>query len=272
MSTELTLVKRDLEVVDSKTESSDIEVVDLIRVAVEKGMDIERLLELRERIKKEKAQEEFSKAFSRFQSELPEVIKDKKVLNKDGTIRYQYASLDTILNIIKPFLAKHNLSITFKTQTNNDSITVICIVRHILGHAEETSFTLPIDDSPHISKIQRFGSTLTYARRYALSLALGILSTDEDNDASNEAETVAEMPVHTAQTVQLQNGNSITENQKKKIFVLLKGKTREERLQIVKAILGREIASLNDLTKAEASQVIDVLESGKEPFQSSSSQ
>lgn len=263
MSTELTSVKKEAAVVDTKSEVYDFEVVDLIRVAVERGMDIEKLLELREKIKKERAQEEFTREFSQFQSELPEVVKDKKVLNKDGTLRYQYASLDSILVAIKPLLTKHKLSITFKTQVNNDSITVTCVVKHIAGHSEETSFTLPIDDSPHISKIQRYGSTLTYARRYALSLALGLLSTDEDNDGNVDT---------TIQTNKENENNQknqeemITEAQMKALFALLKDKTKDEKLQIASSILGRQVNSSKELTKREASKIIETLKNEKEPF------
>ena len=40
---------------------------------------------------------------------------------------------------------------------------------------------------------------------------------------------------------------------------LLKGQTREQSLAIVAGIIGREIESRNELTKAEASRVIDAL-------------
>lgn len=145
----------------------------LIKTALERGMDIEKIVELREKIKKEIAEQEFFKSFKEFQREIPEIQKDKVVYNKDGSIRYRYASLDTIISTIKPYLSKHGLSLRYETEfTDNNYITLKCIIQHFLGHKEVTIFKLPIDSSQHITDIQKFGSTITYARRYALCLAL----------------------------------------------------------------------------------------------------
>lgn len=57
-----------------------------------------------------------------------------------------------------------------------------------------------------------------------------------------------------------------TEKQLKAIMALLKGKSRDERLQIVSSILGREVTTSKELTKKDASKIIDALQGNIEPF------
>lgn len=245
-------VTENLAVIETKTPEPDLAIV-MLQTAIEKGMNvetIEKLLQMRESLRKEYAKTEFLKAFTMFQAEIPEIVKDKTVPNKDGSPRYSYATLGKIIEVIKPYLSKYNLSYRFETSFDDKSITIHCIIQHILGHSETTSFKIPIDNSPHMSDIQKHGSSMSYARRYSLCLALGLVA-DEDNEEILEKEEKPE---------------PITEGQMKALFALLKDKAREERLQIVSSILGREISSSKELTKEEASKVIDALKNGKEPF------
>jgi len=55
-----------------------------------------------------------------------------------------------------------------------------------------------------------------------------------------------------------------TEPQRRKLFALLRraGLSREERLAEISWLLGREVASTNDLTRAEMSRLIDALTPG----------
>ena len=62
---------------------------------------LEKLFTLREKVKAEKAKEAYVAAMSDFQSQCPVIKKTKKVLNKDGTLRYQYAPLESIVEQIK---------------------------------------------------------------------------------------------------------------------------------------------------------------------------
>ncbi len=51
----------------------------------------------------------------------------------------------------------------------------------------------------------------------------------------------------------------MTEPQRRALGALLKGQTREQALAVVSSIVGREVASRNELTKAETSKVLDAL-------------
>lgn len=230
----------------------------MLEKAIERGLDvstIEKLIELREKLIKEQARQEFIRALSLFQSKIPEIPKDKSVLNKDGTVRYRYCSYDKIVSAIKPFLAECGLSYRYETSFADGKLTIHCIIQHQSGHSEKTSFTIPVDTSPHMTEIQRFGSTITYARRYALCLALG-LATEEDTDA---ADLPAEESIQEQRPAE---DEPITESQRKAIltaFSRMGIQDRERRLKICSEIIGKSIQSTNDLTKKEASRIIERL-------------
>jgi hypothetical protein len=61
-------------------------------------------------------------------------------------------------------------------------VEVTCKINHINGHSQDAKFTAPIDPAAKVNDMQKTASALSYARRYALQLALGITTTDEDDD------------------------------------------------------------------------------------------
>jgi len=183
-------------------------IIAMAQVAVEKADvgTLERLVELRKQMKEERAKEEFYHALSSFQSELKPIKKSRIVKNKDGTVRYSYATFDDIIEAIQPLLEKYGLSYRFETEFENKSVNVKCIITHHMGHQETTSFKTIVEYSGRMLPIQEWGSALTYAKRYSLSLALG-LATEEDTDAIVR---------------EISKLNEITKDEAKKVIINLK--------------------------------------------------
>jgi len=161
----------------------------IIAQAVQAGASVEtmeRLFALRKEMKAEAAQEAFVRAMARFQAECPVIEKSKKVLNKDGrTVRYQYAPLDAIVTTVRPILAKCGMSYSIDTINDDTGITATCKVTHELGHSDTSSFKVPVDKEGFMTAPQKVASALTFAKRYAFCNALGILTGDEDTDATD---------------------------------------------------------------------------------------
>ncbi|HSW61745.1 MAG TPA: ERF family protein [Dissulfurispiraceae bacterium] len=159
----------------------------LIASAIDKGTPIEvmeKLLNMRDRIRAEQAEMAFREAMKNFQDECPVIKKKKKVLNKNSTTeRYRYAPLEDILKQVRPLLSKHGFSYTFTTQQDGTSVTVTCRAHHEAGHTEESSFSVPAEFE-HMTKQQESGSALTYAKRYSFCNAFGIMTGDDDNDGN----------------------------------------------------------------------------------------
>lgn len=158
----------------------------MMSLAIEKGIDLKELVELHERLKKSAAEEAFNEAMQRFQSEVPVVTHNElaDVKGRDGKQGYQYtfASLPHIAKTIKPMLKECGLSYSFDTKLEKGIISVTCTVHHVMGHKRTSTFEAPASGAPGMSEIQKGASTITYGQRYALKLALGLMTVDTDDD------------------------------------------------------------------------------------------
>jgi len=171
----------------------------LIIRAIDQNLDVdklERLLEMRERLRAEAAKDSFFRALSEFQADCPVIEKTKIVYNKkpdfrgNKTVRYKYAPLDEILTQVKDLLKQHGFSYVIKSEQSEGNIIATCVLHHIDGHEEETSFPAPVFQSEYMNNIQKVASALTYAKRYAFCNATGILTGDEDDDSNVTEEDV----------------------------------------------------------------------------------
>lgn len=186
-TTEMTAKK---EVIPAETQSkNESEVAIFIQQAIENKLPVEvmeKLFTLQEKVKAQRAKEEFVRALAGFQAEVPVIKKTKQVLNSDGrTIRYQYAPIDSIIEQIKRPLADNGLSFTWEIENKTGFIKATAKVTHIFGHTETSSFEIPIDTKGYMTVPQQYASALTFAKRYALCNALGISTADEDTDATD---------------------------------------------------------------------------------------
>lgn len=166
--------------------SGGIDVEALMMRAIDQGVPVEtleRLLAMRTAIKAEHAKEAYYEALGAFQSACPAIPKERIVKGKNGDVRYRYASLDDIVSAVSPHLKEYGLSYTIKTEQKDNFIIATCIVNHISGHSESSTFPVPIDSDSFMNKAQQAGSAMTYAKRYAFCNAFGIMTTDEDDDA-----------------------------------------------------------------------------------------
>lgn len=145
---------------------------------------MERLFDLRAKVKAEYAKEQFTEAMGAFQLACPVIKKTKKVLNKDGrSVRYQFAPLDGITEQIKQAMKANGLSYSWDTKHIEGHMVVTCKITHKLGHSETSTLEIPIDKEGFMTAPQKYASAQTFAKRYTLLNALGITTADEDTDA-----------------------------------------------------------------------------------------
>jgi hypothetical protein len=93
----------------------------------------------------------------------------------------KYADLTSVIDAIKPVLAKHNLAFYQRPQPSESGILVQTILRHSSGEEVDLG-TLYVPANKNDA--QGFGSALTYARRYALMTAFGVPAEDDDGNAA----------------------------------------------------------------------------------------
>jgi hypothetical protein len=96
----------------------------------------------------------------------------------------KYADLGSVVDAIKPALAKHGL---WFRQANHPSEGGVC-VETVIHHASGESVSCGQLFVP-ANKLdaQGFGSALTYARRYGLMTAFGVPAEDDDGNAAVRA-------------------------------------------------------------------------------------
>lgn len=160
---------------------------------------------IRRELKAEAAREAFFDSFAAFQAECPIIKKTKWVKSSGGSNLYAYAPLEQIIKQAGPFISKHGFSYTIKPsiESGDDAhplgrIVANCRVQHSAGHAEESVFMIDVREATNFTNsAQQAGVALTYAKRYALCAAFGIVTAEEDTDGfiSPEDARKARQPV-----------------------------------------------------------------------------
>lgn len=174
------------------------EVTSLVQMAIERNVPVElleRLVALKERVEARDARKAFFDAVSSFQDKCPEIIKSstaKITTRKGGQYSYTYAPLDVIARTIRPILREHGLSYSFDVASEGKTLIVSCVLRHIDGHEERSSFPVPIETDAAMSDAQKNGAALTYGKRQSLVAVLGLTTADEDVDAAKQEPSTAE--------------------------------------------------------------------------------
>ena len=113
-------------------------------------------------------------ALSKFQAEVDNPTRDSQGHN------YKYANLANILNSVKQPLATNKLSVCQMLGSGVQGVSVTTILMHESGEYIQSEYSIPQETSSRMSGPQQAGTTITYARRYALAACLGIAQEDPD--------------------------------------------------------------------------------------------
>jgi len=177
---------------------------------------------------------ELATALAKAQGEMKNAAKD----SANPFFKSKYADLASVVEAIRAPFAKYGLSYLQRVEESaKDEVKVETILFHESGE----SFSLGVLALP-VTKAdaQGYGSALTYARRYSLSL-LGVAPEDDDGNAAvsstamsgnhpsakppimqpqrKSEQSPASAPVGSKDT----NGDFITEAQGKRMFAIAKG-------------------------------------------------
>lgn len=107
-----------------------------------------------------------------------------------------YADLQAIMQAVRPALNANGLFVGQKVKHADGGLVVETIIAHQSG--ESYSFGelfMPVGASKGMNQAQAFGSAETYARRYALSAALGVVADDDDDGQSAGSRSQTDAPV-----------------------------------------------------------------------------
>lgn len=129
---------------------------------------------------------ELATALATAQGELEDAGRDKKGYG------YSYADLAQVLQLARPVLSKHGLSVVQMPHNEDGGIALTTRLCHTSGQWIEDTLVLPVEIGKGMSTAQAIGSIITYGRRYSLTAMVGI--TQEDNDAAMRDPRPVAMP------------------------------------------------------------------------------
>lgn len=119
-------------------------------------------------------------ALVKFNCEIEIIAKDAK----NPHFKNNYASLDNIVEVIRPLLAKHGVIVMQIPGGDGENVIMKTMLMHESGEYMESEALImrPVKNDP-----QGVGSCITYARRYSLCSMLS-LSTGEDDDGNHASQ------------------------------------------------------------------------------------
>ena len=170
---------------------------------------------------------ELATALSKAQSQFTPVLKKAK-----GVHNSSYAEFIEFIEMAKPHLGEHGLSITQFPFNENGHVGIINRLMHSSGQWMEHDFGVP----PSKHDTHAYGSAITYTKRYCYGSILGIPTTDDDGNLSMGLDNPSEKPSQTISATQL-----------KTLVDILDGNEDLER-RILKA---NAVTSLSDVPKSK---------------------
>lgn len=163
-------------------------LIDVIaQAARDPNVDIdkmERLIAMQERVRSREAETEYYAALAALQPNLPIIDERGGIKDRSGNIQSTYALWEDVNEAIRPVLAEHGFSLTFRVARADNEIIVTGVLAHRGGHREDTTITLPTDTSGSKNAVQAVGSSTSYGKRYTAFALLNITSTGEDDDGN----------------------------------------------------------------------------------------
>jgi hypothetical protein len=119
---------------------------------------------------------DIAKALVKFHQQLKPISKDAK----NPFFGSDYLTLSGILDAVRPILTSCDLAVMQSIKVDSGINILITHIIHASGQSLTSEMILP-----SIQDAQKFGSLITYYKRYQLQAMLGISSTDEDDDGNS---------------------------------------------------------------------------------------
>jgi ERF superfamily protein len=115
--------------------------------------------------------------------------------SKNPHFRSRYSSLTAIWDCLRGPMSKHGLCVWQDVTTNELGVSVTTRISHGSGQwCEFGPLTIPVDRK----NAQGIGAAITYAKRFTLAAAIGIVS-DEDDDGNGVSKVPEEACISDAQ-------------------------------------------------------------------------
>ena len=136
-------------------------------------------------------------------ADLVAALSELRTLGQDGSnphFKSRYLTLQTLIEGVRPILARHNLALLQPVTADGASVTVTTLLLHTSGAEFSSALTLTATGP---ATPQALGSLISYGRRYGAGSLLGIVS-DADDDGNAASAPPATDPTYDAWVASLQ--------------------------------------------------------------------
>ncbi len=154
----------------------------LLEIAIEKGIDtdkLEKLIELKNREEERQCKREFDFHFGEMQKEFKPIDR-----TKDG-FSSKYAPLALMVQKYATIISSHGFSYHWRESAIEAGKRVTIIISGWGYTDDQTYFDVPhIEGTKAMNAIQVKGTLSSYGQRYTFKAGFGITETDEDTDGN----------------------------------------------------------------------------------------
>lgn len=223
-------------------------VAKMMQAVIDKGISqenvavMEKLVELYERMEAKDAEKQFAVAFRNLQSEIPVIIADRDVPDRNGNLRYKFAAYEDVMEKVRPLLERHGFTVSFSMTYGDARVIQHCTLQHTGGHSRTNQFAVRAGDGPPgASASQADGAAATYAKRFALCAALNITIERGDTDAAPQDVKLEGEPITPEQVIYLKEQVKDTGANEVRFLEMAGVKTYEEITQGSYKVLTRSL-------------------------------
>ncbi len=222
------------EVVQVQEEKNPVmEMLQMAMVNSDVDLDkMQKIMDMAERHEEKLAFKAYNRDMALMQGEIP-AIEFNAQIKVNNQVRSNYTTYEGIMKVMQPILSKFGFSVSFNPQASDNLLTVDCMIAHKDGHIEKSSLSLPFDNSGSKNSVQSIGSSISYAKRYALCLKLNIATGGEDNDGNT-----IEQPPRSLEVLRTMTKNA---KNKSELVILWGGLTAKEQEIVSKVIAERKV-------------------------------
>lgn len=163
------------------------------RAARDPDFDIQKfgeLLRMQRDVTHEQARQAFNRAMAKAQAEMEPVLRSAV----NAHTKSKYAKLETIDAAMRPIYTSHGFSVRFGSAPSprEEWMRIVCTVAHDGGYSEQNHLDAPLDvggaqGRSNKTSVQAVGSSVTYLRRYLLTMVFNIVLADDPDDDDGEA-------------------------------------------------------------------------------------
>lgn len=181
--------------------------------------------------------------------EMPAIKPDSKAMA--GSYGYEYLSLPALLNTIRPILASNGLAVRQELHAAPEAPQLLTVTTIVFDNTSE----LVVGEYPVqvLQNPQATGSAITYARRYSLTAAMGLMPGNDDDGQAAAQVAAPNKPVEA-------NPGCINRQKGNQLWAAAKAvMSQAELMEFLSSELGRDVKALREVKVEEFEPVIAAL-------------